>query len=252
MAQADGDRLFGAPIVAGTRVARLAGPEDMAGVLALRGRAFRAGAEDRDDYDDLSLHLWIGRPGGPAEATLRFRRHGDGAALLAGYAARQYGLEAMAATGGETLELGRLCTEPGAGDADLMRLLWAGVSRVALVTGAARMIGCTSFHTREPEALDPAWALLMARHQGPAALTPSRKAPEVRAFEVVTATPTPEAAQLLPGLLRAYLSMGGWVSDHAVIDRDLGTCHVFTCVEIDRMPPARRRAMAQLAAIAPD
>ena len=52
----------------------------------------------------------------------------------------------------------------------------------------------------------------------------------------------------LPALLRAYLALGGWVSDHAVVDRDLGTCHVFTCVELDRLPPARRRAFEGLAA----
>ena len=58
---------------------------------------------------------------------------------------------------------------------------------------------------------------------------------------------TPEGQAMLPQLLRAHLSMGGWVSDHAVVDRDLGTSHVFTCVEIDAMPPARTRTLSALA-----
>ena len=230
---------FGPPISAGGRVARLAGAADMPGVLDLRAAAFRQGRDDRDDFDSDSLHLWVGRPAGPVEATLRVRRHRDATGLLQGYAASLYDLGAMARLGGETLELGRLCTQGG--DGDLLRLLWAGVARLALVTGAARLIGCTSFHTTDAGSLGPAWALLAARHQGPADRRPAAKAPETLSFDTVQASADPEAAALLPGLLRAYLAMG------VVIDRDLGTCHVFTCVEIDRMPEARRRALQRLA-----
>jgi putative hemolysin len=53
--------------------------------------------------------------------------------------------------------------------------------------------------------------------------------------------------QSMPPLLRTYLAMGGWVSDHAVVDRDLGTMHVFTGVEIGKVPPARARLLRALA-----
>jgi len=242
------ETLFGTPIRGGDREVRLADTGEIPAVMALRGRAFRGGAEDRDSHDAASLHLWVGRPGEGPQATLRLRRHESGGALLKGYCAHHYDLSAMAAAGGRTLELGRLCTEPGAGEADLLRLLWAGVARLALATGAARLIGCTSFHTTDPGALDPAWALLAARHLGPADIAPRTKAGETYAFAAVTATPEASSASLLPPLLRAYLAMGGWVSDHAVIDRDLHTCHVFTCVDIGRLPPARRRVLEQMAA----
>ena len=61
--------------------------------------------------------------------------------------------------------------------------------------------------------------------------------------------PDLKAAQAkMPPLLRTYLLMGGWVSDHAVIDRDLGTLHVFTGLEIGAVPPARARLLRGLAA----
>ena len=239
--------LFGAPILVAGREVRLAAPGDMDAILALRARAFRDGAEDRDAFDADCLHLWVGRAEGRLAATVRLRRHSDAQALLAGYAATVYDLTAMAGAGGEVLELGRLCAEPGAGDTNLLKLLWAGVARLALATGCARLIGCTSFHTTDAASLDAAWALLAARHQGPEGLRPGRKAGEVYGFETITTPPNPGATALMPGLLRAYLAMGGWVSDHAVVDRDLGTCHVFTCVELDRMPPRRRRVMTQMA-----
>jgi hypothetical protein len=44
--------------------------------------------------------------------------------------------------------------------------------------------------------------------------------------------------------------LGGWVSDHAVIDPDLDTLHVFTAVEVARIPPARARALRALVSAA--
>ena len=37
----------------------------------------------------------------------------------------------------------------------------------------------------------------------------------------------------LPPLLKFYLRLGGKVSDHAVIDRDLDTLHVFTYLDLN-------------------
>ena len=54
----------------------------------------------------------------------------------------------------------------------------------------------------------------------------------------------PRAAMAaMPPLLRSYLAMGGWVSDHAVVDAQLGTLHVFTGLEIRAIPPARARLL---------
>jgi L-ornithine Nalpha-acyltransferase len=52
----------------------------------------------------------------------------------------------------------------------------------------------------------------------------------------------------MPPLLRTYLAMGGWVSDHAVVDRDLNTLHVFTGLEIRAIPPARARLLRDVPA----
>jgi hypothetical protein len=41
--------------------------------------------------------------------------------------------------------------------------------------------------------------------------------------------------------------MGGWVSDHAVIDRQMNTLHVFTGLEIAAIPPNRARLLRALA-----
>ena len=51
------------------------------------------------------------------------------------------------------------------------------------------------------------------------------------------------AMEQLPALLKTYLSMGGWVSDHAVVDVQMNTLHVFTGLEIAAIPPARAKAL---------
>lgn len=78
---------------------------------------------------------------------------------------------------------------------------------------------------------------------------PGRKAPEIVDFPVLVGPVTDRRAGLagLPPLLRTYLGMGGWVSDHAVVDRDLDTLHVFTCVEVDKVPPARAASLRAVA-----
>jgi len=50
----------------------------------------------------------------------------------------------------------------------------------------------------------------------------------------------------MPPLLRTYLLMGGWVSDRAVFDRKLETMHVFTAVDINAIPKARKRLLRAL------
>lgn len=243
------DHPFGPPIRAGGLELRAAAPADMPGLLSLRARAFRGdrGADDSDAFDAGALHLRAGPPTGPPRAALRLIAHPEG--RIGGYVALHYDLRALAAAPGRALELGRLCLDPDHPDPDLMRLIWAGVARAADGCQAARLIGCTSFRGTDPAALAPALGLLALRHLGPEGLRPAPLAREVRPLAAFAPAAAPEGAGLLPPLLRAYLALGGWVSDHLVIDRDLGTCHVFTCVEVAGMPEARKRVLRGLAGL---
>jgi len=241
---------FGAPIRRDGWQVRAASAREFPALAALRGRAFRGGGEDGDAFDARCLHLWVEgyamRPGEPL-ATLRAQVHPEGD-LAQGYAAQFFGLAGLARAPGPVLELGRLCVDPEHPAPDAMRLIWAGVTRLAAVTGAARLIGCTSFSGTDPGAFAEGLRLLAARHLGP----PGQRPPALAAGAVDFSTfapppPGPEAPGRLPPLLRAYLALGGWVGNDLVIDRDLGTSHVFTCVEIAAMPEPRKRLLRALA-----
>jgi putative hemolysin len=91
-----------------------------------------------------------------------------------------------------------------------------------------------------------AFALLAERHLAPKRWLPRVKAPKVFRYASQLGLKRPDmklALGRMPPLLRTYLTLGGWVSDHAVVDHDLNTLHVFTGLEIDRVPPSRARLL---------
>lgn len=219
---------------------------DIAAAFDLRRRIFRAdAAEDRDGFDDFCQHFIIRRRGSDAVAGyFRMILCADGDAVAQSYSAQSYDLSALQPIRQPLLELGRFCVDAAEADADVLRLAWAEVTRQVDLHKAAVLFGCTSFSGTDPAAFADSFALLHARHRAPERWHINQRAPEVAGFAALP--PMQDAARALrglPTLLRSYLALGGWVSDHAVIDRDLGTMHVFTGLEIAAIPPARQRLL---------
>ncbi|MCB6177037.1 GNAT family N-acetyltransferase [Rhodobacter sp. Har01] len=237
------------PLIRGRYVARLAeGPADIARMLALRGAVFRAGGDDADALDARCRHVLVEGAGGTLCGGFRVAIL-QSAALEQGYAAQFYDLAPLAGDARPSVEMGRFCLAPGLADPDVLRLAWAAMTQIVDAAGAGRMIGCTSFAGADWQPHRAALALLADRHLGPVGLRPGRRAAEVVEFPALAGPVTDRTAALagLPPLLRSYLGMGGWVSDHAVADRDLDTLHVFTCVEVDGVPAARAASLRAVA-----
>lgn len=232
---------------------RLAGSEsDVARSLALRARVFRGDPEAADDdrFDRRCRHLLVEETaGGTLVATCRLLDIADGAEVAQSYSAQFYALEALAGFEGPMIEVGRFCIAPEARDADVLRLAWGALTRIVETDGVRMLFGCSSFSGTEPAAYLDAFALLRARHVAPPRWRPKVKAPDVFRFaqRLRRKPDSKRALKAMPPLLRTYLVMGGWVSDHAVIDRDLGTLHVFTGLEVGAVPPERVRALQALA-----
>ena len=153
------------------------------------------------------------------------------------------------------VEMGRFCIHPDWRDPDILRVAWGAMTRFVDETGVEMLFGCSSFHGTEAAAYLDAFAMLKDGH-----LAPKRWLPRVQgagrlplrpAAAPVPAAMPKRAMQAMPPLLRTYLLMGGWVSDHAVVDRDLNTLHVFTGLEIAAIPPARARLLRAVAEQAP-
>lgn len=232
--------------------ARLAaGPADLAAAQALRGRAFGTGAVDGDDLDPRFHHLLIEEAAtGTLAATCRFQILPDGAGIGGTYAARFYDLSRLRGFGAPMMEMGRFCVDPAHGHPDVLRVAWAALGAQVRDEGVQLLFGCSSFAGTETAAHAEAFALLRERHLAPRRWLPRVKAPQVFRFARALRALRPDprrAMAAMPPLLRSYLAMGGWVSDHAVVDRQLNTLHVFTGVEVAAIPPARARWMGGFA-----
>ena len=227
-------------------------PARMAQVAALRAERFRADrAGDMDRFDPLCAHLLVMHADASAAALACARlRVLDAPALPDSYCGGLYDLAPLAARTTPAVELGRLCVAAAAAaDPDVPRALLAGIARIAADSGAVALIGCASFPGAVPDRHAGALGWLRARHLGPPALRPGRRAPGAFALPAPCDTGRAGAEPgAVPMLLRLYLGMGGWVSNHAVRDDALDTVHVFTAVEVARIPPARRRVLQALAA----
>jgi putative hemolysin len=238
------------PVRRGEMVARLAhGEADMARVMTFRRAAFpRAHGSEEDEQDALSTHVMVEGASG-LQAYFRLMLFGWGAGLAQGYAARFYDVAPLAGYARPIAEVGRFCVAPGGVHPDVLRLAWGAMTRLVDEGQAGLLVGCTSFRGADWTRHRAGLALLAERHVGPPEHLPGRKAAEVVEYPALVGPVADRRAALaaLPPLLRTYLGMGGWVSDHAVVDRELDTLHVFTCVEIERVPPARTASLRAIA-----
>lgn len=247
----------------GRLVARTASSEeDLRAAQALRHLAFidgrpgatpRAEGLDADAFDPACRHVLVEDSAtGALVCCFRLLPLAEGAEIGRSYSAQFYELSGLAGYPGRMVEMGRFCIHPDrAGDPDVLRTAWAAMTRIVDAEGVEMLFGCSSFLGTEADRYRDAFALLTERHLAPRRFLPRIKAPRVVPFARRLRGLRPDLRRAmagLPPLLRSYLAMGGWVSDHAVVDTDLDTLHVFTALEIAAIPPARARLLRAAAA----
>ena len=237
----------------GKYTARLAqNSGEVAAAQALRHLSFRAArglsprtGRDSDRFDAACQHMLVSETtSARLVGCYRFLPLAHGKAIGQSYSAQFYDLGKLDAFPDPMLELGRFCLHPDSHDPDILRLAWAALTRLVDATGVKMLFGCSSFPGTDPAPHQPALAWLAAHHLAPPQWSPVVKGGETLDLRRLTSRPDPTA---LPPLLQTYLSMGAWVSDHAVIDRELTTLHVFTGLDISAVPPSRARALRALA-----
>lgn len=236
--------------------ARIAcGDADIAAAQALRFRAFRGDSidgRDEDGFDAACVHVLVEEEAsGRLACCFRLLTLGSGAEIGRSYAAQFYELSALAAFQAPMVEMGRFCIAPEfATNPDVLRVAWGAMTRWVDQSGVQMLFGCSSFSGIEAQTYRDSFAMLAERHLAPERWLPKVKAPDVYRFasQIGKLQDMARAVRLMPPLLRTYLLMGGWVSDHAVVDRDLNTLHVFTGLEIAAIPPARVRLLRGVAA----
>ncbi|MBY5932378.1 GNAT family N-acetyltransferase [Tateyamaria omphalii] len=218
--------------------------QDVAAAQALRARCFGL-MSDADAFDDRCTHILIHRVADDAVVCCFRMMPLTGATITHSYSAQYYELSALEAYDGKMVEMGRFCIDPDAADPDILRVAWGAMTSYVDEAGVELLFGCSSFAGTETADYLDAFAMLKARHLAPSRWLPQVKAPKVFKYAArLRRKPDAKKAMLrMPPLLRTYLMMGGWVSDHAVVDDQMNTLHVFTGVEIGSIPPARKKLL---------
>lgn len=207
----------------------------------------RAEGLDADHLDGMCDHMLVeDRKTGELVCCFRMMPLKTGAEIDKCYSAQFYDLDALRDYPDPMVEMGRFCIHPDYKDPDVLRIAWGAMTGYVDDNGVEMLFGCSSFHGTKADEYMDAFALLKARHIAPKQWLPRVKAPKIFPYAKRLTIKRPDmkkALDKMPPLLRTYLSMGGWVSDHAVVDPDMNTLHVFTGVEIKRVPKARARLL---------
>ena len=221
--------------------------------LRLRAQVFRNGGDDWDGHDPAAWHfgVWAADRPGDILCTFRVFYHDTPGGVINGYSGARYDLTNLSHHMGMGVELGRFCICPQAHNPNILRMAWAVLTRLVDILGADMLFGLSSFPGINPRFTPggPALAALVARNPAPSHMAPLPTAGQVN---VPLAAPTPNN-QLRPGdlppLVRTYLSMNAWFSGHYVVDHDLNTHNLFTCVEIAKVPETRARLLRRAAGL---
>ena len=233
----------------GRYAARLAEtPADILAAQRLRALTFLGDADrpDADDFDSICAHILVeDTRTGTLVCCFRMLPLAAGREIGRSYSAQYYELSSLESFEGPMVEMGRFCIHPDYRDPDILRVAWGAMTAYVDRNGVEMLFGCSSFKGTDAEAYLDAFAMLKEKHLAPKRFLPRVKAPKVFRFaQKLRRKPDAKRAMLgMPPLLRTYLLMGGWVSDHAVVDPKMNTLHVFTGLEINAIPPARRRLL---------
>ncbi len=237
------------------RVKLAATEAERAGAERLRYRVFveemgaRAGPEQHaarrewDRHDAQADHLIVQdrqAAGDALERVVGTYRLIPGAAAERGagfYGEREYDLRPLKASGRAVLELGRSCVAPEHRSGPAMHLLWNALAGYVLERGIEILFGTASFPGRDPHPFGEALAHLHHSHLAPPdlrvkALPDRRVAMDLMPPEAVDPV---RAMAAVPPLIKAYLRLGGFVGDGAVVDEAFNTVDVCVLMDTGRM-----------------
>ena len=137
------------------------------------------------------------------------------------------------------LEVGRSCVAEGFRGKPVAELLWQGIWNYVRFHKLDVMLGCASLEGTEPDALADELTFLAAAKHAPAEWT-VKALPHIRTE--MGRKPVGEVDQKavirnLPTLVKAYLRLGCFIGDGAVIDRQFNTTDVLIVLPVSEINP---------------
>ena len=207
-------------------------------------RRMAAKGRDFDEFDGRCDHLLVidhNLPKGESVVgTYRILRHEVAMQYGGFYSATEYDimpLVANIARTGELMELGRSCVHPDYRTNWVIQLLWRGLAGYIQAHEVKYMFGCASLPGTDSEALKLPLSFLHHEHLAPRELLAHALPERYVDMNLMARDEIDKAAarKSLPPLIKAYLRLGAFIGDGAVIDRQFDTTDVFIVLPLDRV-----------------
>ena len=226
---------------------------DVLAAQSLRYQCFNLSNKDEldvDDFDALCQHVLIENL--ETEKLIccyRILKFDSGKNISSSYSSQFYDLKVIENFTEPMIEVGRFCIDPEVNDPSVVLTAWAALAQIVDHNQTELLFGCSSFEGIEKEKYFDSFALLRDRYMAPNHWRPKIKAAQVFCYskDLIYKVDKKKALLNMPPLLKTYLSMGAWVSDHAVVDLNMKTLHLFTGVEISKIPKSRKQFLLNLA-----
>ena len=215
-----------------------------------------AANRDFDDFDTVCDHLLVIDHNRPEEdavvGTYRLIRREMAARRGSFYSAGEFDIGPIIDYPGEVLELGRACVAP-AYRGRAISLLFRGISGYVSRYNIQVMFGCASLPGTDPTQLALPLSYLYYYHLAPPALRAvavNSRYVEMRQIPPHEIDPAAAMFELSP-LLKAYLRLGGFIGDGAVVDEQFQTTDVCVIVKTDLITDKYARHYQPMAREAP-
>ena len=226
---------------------------DVLAAQSLRYQCFNLSNKDEldvDDFDTLCQHVLIENL--ETEKLIccyRILSFDSGKNISSSYSSQFYDLKVIESFTEPMIEVGRFCIDPEVNDPSVVLTAWAALAQIVDQNQTELLFGCSSFEGIEKEKYLDSFALLRDRYMAPDHWRPKIKAAQVFCYskDLIYKVDKKKALLNMPPLLKTYLSMGAWVSDHAVVDLNMKTLHLFTGMEISKIPKSRKKFLLNLA-----
>ena len=198
---------------------------------------------ERDRFDPLFDHLLLHDRAQDRLAGVYRVMRDDMAARAGGfYSASEYDLTPLLNSGRRLLELGRSCLAPSYRGGAALHHLWGALAEYVAEHQIELLFGVASFKGTDPSALAAPLSLLHHRHLAPPELRVQVREGLGQRMDLIAEDKLDRRAAMaaVPGLIKAYLRMGGHVGEGAFVDHAFNTTDV--CLILDRRQMDARRA----------
>ena len=202
-----------------------------------RQRVFRESETglDEDKFDKISDHCLIfdEKKNDKLVLVFRLRSFSSMKDILYSYSAQYYDLTKLTMLSFKPMEIGRLCVDKRARDPFLLLTAFKYLASLISNGQSDFIFGCTSFPGADNPTHLVSLSSLKKNQLAGQKLSIRKKSKSILDItKLIGSNDQKTGNSFLPPLLKFYLSLGGKVSDHAVIDRDLDTLHVFTYLDL--------------------